>query len=640
MSDAELRFRVTGDQDVKRTLAEIRSEGRAIRDEMARNGKQSAEPLNRSLRETKKEAADLARLLKAAEAPKLNLDLRTARQLLESMNGDANRFKATLRLAGATAGEASNTLRLVHKEMAASGKEAVNFTKAIRDGNLQAQAMAAVLGKGKQALEAMQRLGKVKGLTESTEDAIELQKQYDKLQNKLNLMDDPATFAKVRQNIETTSIRRNVPQSALIAGTLEAQEKKSAGRELALDNGGSLLDQLAKSAYGDYMESGQIPESVAAQVTLFKNLKLKSAGELATVQGITRAGEEKGALSAVNVATKGGGVIAQMMGLQGTEGIPAYRKGQALLQTIGDAPGIDGNVDTAVNRAENLLAKLADPNTRERAKEAAGINIMDGNGKLRDLTPLMAEFALAEQKGTLAIPKSAQDAADAEKDPKKGIKFKDFFEIFKDMQAREGFLAVYRNREKYKELENVDPATGARILDRGFEFRANSKEGQLDEIARRDEVTHGRKLNEKFGAIRTVSDLTSQAQAEFPKLSAAAGLPGDIVGAFGSPGAKTAVDGIMYSVLAGLTGSQDSNPRLKMAQEEKKADIARLNAESAKIRKELEDAVKSGMENSRLNITNNITMPDGSKQTVTGEARTTKETAAGKTQRGKRPGVG
>lgn len=641
---AELRIVVSGDQDVKRVLADIRSQGRTIRQELALAAKDGGSALKKELSETRKEADRLEKYLKAVdqEAKRgLTVTIGQARRLFQSCNQDVNQLKYVLQQAGVKTADIKILTQQLTRELKESRREAMGLDgnmnrlkDSIKTGAFQAGAMTAAFEKAKAAVEAMTRLGKVKGLEDSTADAIELQKQYDKLQTKLGLANDPKTFAQVRKNIEDTSIRSNVSQSSLIKSVNLAQETKSAGRELALDNGGALLSQLAMTSYGDYQDEGEIPDSVKAQIILMKNLKLSGAGQLQEVQNITTAGEQQGALTAKDVATKGGGIISQLMQLQGTAGIPAYRKGQALLQTLGDAPGVDGDIDRVKVLGENLIAKLTDPNTRDRLKEAAGVETLDKEGKLRDLPTIMAELAVSQKGGKFAIPESDEDLRKAEADPKKATKFKDFFEIFKDMQAREAVIAVYRSRQKLSELENVDASVGAKMLEEGFQKRINSPEGQLDQIARRDERTHAQKLGEKFNYIRTGADAVSRTQAEHPLYAGAASIAGDVAGIAG-PKAKLAVEAGLAVVPLALGASDGGVPRHDMTVAAEQAAIKKAQEATKRSEQNIAEmkAKMAAMGGATVNLVVNV--QEGMTATVTSDAKTSKGAARGNTRQPK-----
>lgn len=614
----------------------------------------------RQLGENKKETDAVIAGIKAAGkqvGSGMVLPLREARKVLVDLGGDTKRFESAIRQAGVSMRDAKILTSQLQKELNASRKEVMgmtteskSFTKSIRDGVFSAQALAATLEKGKQALDAMKRLGKVKGLEESTADALELEKAYNRLQAKLGMVKDPTSFAKVRQNIADTSIMHNIPQAQLIEATLKAQETKSAGRELALDNGGALLKRFAKSAYGDYMEPTELPDFINSQVIQMKNFGISDDAGLNRMQGIIRAGEEKGALSAKNIATKGGGVMAQLAGLQGTSGELAVRRGQAFLQTIADAPGIDGNIDTTVNRAENLIAKLADPATRKRIKEAAGFDTFQKDGKtMRPVGEIMAGFLRAEAEGKIKLPKNDQELEEAMADPKKKLKYGAYYEIWKDMQAREGFLAVRRNKDKLKELENVDPVVGEKLFEEGYNKRLGSYEGQLSRVQMRDEETHFQKLGEKFPWIRAAATITSQAQAKSPLMSSAVDMASSAAGAVAGPKAAGWVQFGGASLVMAGTGATLGNPREKMLQDahnqslaESKERVRLATYKQASLEKEIEEAKRkvadAEVKAKDYGVNIKVVVESGMKATVTQEAKSTSQAAKSGTRRPRKPG--
>jgi len=613
MAVVEVRFRVRETGEFKKALNENKKESQALIDQIKNASKQVGGGLV--------------------------LSLRDARKIINDLGGDTKRFEAAMRAAGIPLRDAKLLTQQLNKELNASRKEVLGIeqgtgrlTRAIREGTFAAEAMHRVFDKAKQAVDAMARLGKVKGLEESTADAMELQKQFDKLQGKLSLMKDPKQFAQVRKAIEDTSVLHNIPQTTLIDAVMQAQETKSAGRELTLDKGGALLKQVAQAAYGDFMEPGEVAAYLNSQVVLMKDLGLTDAKQLHEVQGITRAGEEAGALSARSIATKGGKIIAQLKGLRGTTGIEAYREGQGLLQTIGDAPGISGDTEVAVNRAENLIAKLMDKKTQERIKKTTGVDVVDKKGNLRKLTTVFAELAVSQKGGKFKIPESDADLAEAERDPKKASLYKDWFEWFHDMQAREGALAVFKGRDKLKKLENVDPSVGHKILQEGYEGRMQSFEGQLTQRQMRDELTHAQGLAEKFPWIRAAAEVKGQFEAKHPGLASAAGVAGDVAGIAG-PKAKAAVEVGLATLAAGATGVNIEHPREKMLAEQHSAAMAESKQRTeearqrlAALEKQLADAQAKAREQG-IDLRVQVNVQEGQSATVTTEARKTAQAA-------------
>lgn len=531
MAVIEVRFRVRGQSDVAKALQDTKKESDAVVNSIRAAGKQVGD--------------------------RLVLSLRDARKVLVDLGGDTKRFEQAIKQAGVSTRDATVLTQALTKELNASRKEvlgiAVNgrdLVKALRDGAWQAQILSNLFGKAKESLEAMKRLGKVKGLEESTKDALDLNAQFDKLQAKLRLVGDDATFAKIRKNVADASILANIPQSKLVEGIDKAQDVKSAGRELALDDNGALLKQYAKAAYGSQLDTDAVPDYISSQVILQKNLGITGAREFARIQGITVSGAEKGALEASQIATKGGGVIAQLQKLRGTNKEQAYREGQAFLQKVGDSPGIDGDINTAVNRSENYLAKLADPETRKRIKEATGIDPILSNGRLRPLPEIAKAFEIAETRGKIILPKGSESFDSGTKvDAKKKVKANDIYEIFKDMQAREGHFAVRTNYQKLIDLEKVSADEGLDIIEKGFGFRVGSKSGQLEGIGVRDQATHLEKLDSKFKAIRNTSDVVSRVQANYPVTAGLIDTVSDVAGLIG-PKAKLVTEATLASGVA------------------------------------------------------------------------------------------
>jgi len=640
----ELRFIVTGDKDLKKSLAEIRQQGQQIRKDLSSAAREGAKELNKEIAETRKEADRLEKYLKAAdqEAKRgLTMSIAQARQLFKLCNNDVSVLKFTLQQAGVKTFDIKVLTQQLTRELKESRREAMGLDgnmnrlrDSIRSGTFQAQAMQAAFERGRAALEAMQRLGKVKGLEDSTKDAMELQDQFDALQEKLDLVGDPKKFAQVKKNIRDISIKSNVPQSQLIQATLMAQESQSAGRELALDNGGALLGQLAMPGYGTRVDS--IPEYIKTSVDMMKGLGFTTQPQLADAQGIIRAGEEKGAITSQQISNKGGMFIQQLAQLQGTTGHEALRRGAALFQTMGSAPGINGDFDAANVRLKDMLGKFADPRTRKRLKEGMGIDTLTKEGQLREIPTLLAEMAR-----TGAVPMTEADLREAENDPKKQAKYKDFFEIFREQESRQGVLGLLARRDKIRELERVDPAVGKRLIAEGFEHRVMGGMGQLEQIQRRDEATHLDKLAEKENTIKHTANVISLTQAKHPIVSSVAGFFGDVAGVIG-PKAKMVVEGSIAS--AAMLGSMDTTPtstRNELVMREADENIKKSQARQQQAEKEtaeIKAKIDAMSQGHQTNVNLTVRVQDGMTATVTSDAKTSRQAAQSGTRKSNRPG--
>ena len=485
----------------------------------------------------------------------------------------------------------------------------------------------------------MVKLGKVKGLEESTQDAIELQKKYDQLQRSMVLTNDPGKFAQVRKNIEEASILHNTPQAQLVSAVALAQETKSAGLELAYNDKGALLNRLAKAAYAQDISPEEYGQFVNSQVVSMKDLGLKTSSELEQKLAITRAGEQEGALKARDIDLKGGTAIAQFMGMRKTTGLTGFREGQALLQAIADAPGVSGNAEKTVNLAENLLGKFADPKTNERMKKLTGVSMRDKEGYLRDPVQFLAEFAVSQKGGKFKLPQTDADLIAAENDPKKASKYKDFFEIFTDKQAREGFIALSRGREKFRQLRDVSARTGSDILESNYEHRTRTQEGELQSQQMRDELTHSRKLAEKFSYISNVSNVVGRVRAEYPGLATGVEFASDVAGIAG-PKAKAAVQLAGAGGIALAGGANMQSPRDQMVQSER--DQSRKTAEErrnqlAASEKQLAELTAKAQEMG-IKVDVNVQVADGLSAKVTSEAKKTSKAAISGTRQNKRAG--
>jgi hypothetical protein len=474
---------------------------------------------------------------------------------------------------------------------------------------------------------------------------MELQKKYDQLQRSMVLTNDPGKFAQVRKNIEEASILHNTPQAQLVSAVALAQETKSAGLELAYNDKGALLNRLAKAAYAQDISPEEYGQFVNSQVVSMKDLGLKTSSELDQKLAITRAGEQEGALKARDIDLKGGTAIAQFMGMRKTTGLTGFREGQALLQAIADAPGVSGNADKTVNLAENLLGKFADPKTNERMKKLTGVSMRDKEGYLRDPVQFLAEFAVSQKGGKFKVPQTDADLMAAENDPKKASKYKDFFEIFTDKQAREGFIALSRGREKFRQLRDVKVAAGQDILERNYEHRIGGMEASLQSVQVRDELTHAQKLAEKFPTIFAVSNAVGSARAQNPEAMAAADLASGIAGTIG-PKAKMAVEGAIAGAIATGIGTNTTSARGMLSAERRELQFNKeMEANKTAASQALQPATKEMMEafmakqkEMGINVNVNVQVADGLSAKVTSEAKKTSKAAISGTRQNKRAG--
>ncbi len=541
MAVVEVRFRVRDDGSVGRALKEQKREADAVLDKIKQAGKQVS--------------------------GQLVLGLKDARKLLGEMGGDTKRFESAMKQAGVPIRDAKLLTQQLNKELNASRKEVVGigqesskFVKGLKDGKVVAEALNVVFERAKATLEAIQKLGKVKSLEDSTKDAMELQTQFDKLQGKLDMFNDKAGFSQIRKGVEQASVATNIPQTKLIDAILSSEEAKTAGGKLVANNA-SLLTDIGKFAYGDFMKDDEVPDYVKASIVMSENLKL-NPDQFREVQGMTVAGERLGALPARDIYTKGGSVGAQLMRARQTSGPQAFKEMQSMLQSIGDSPGIDGNTKTAVNRAENAIAKLADVETGKRFQETYGFHPYyqkgDRRGQMRPFLEISEGIKRAETEGKLKLDKDNEDLAKAKAGGGKKPGMLERFAVVKDMQAREGIYAGVSGIERQKALLAVDADKGRGIIERGFLGRIRSGEGRLDEIQRRDEAEHARQLSEKMPGIITTADVSSQMLAKHPFLTSSIGLAGDIADKVAGPKAKMFTEGIMTAGIAKMT--LDENP--------------------------------------------------------------------------------
>lgn len=620
MATVEVRFKVRDSGEFKKQIAENKKESEGLIDKIKQAG--------------------------TAAGSTLLLSLKEARTVMSSLGGDTKQFESAMVKAGVPLRDAKLISQQLNKELNASRKEVLGIASgadklatAMKIGAFGAQAMHQAFAKAEEKLAAMVKLGKVKGLEESTQDAIELQKKYDQLQRSMVLTNDPGKFAQVRKNIEEASILHNTPQAQLVSAVALAQETKSAGLELAYNDKGALLNRLAKAAYAQDISPEEYGQFVNSQVVSMKDLGLKTSSELEQKLAITRAGEQEGALKARDIDLKGGTFIAQFMAMRKTTGLTGFREGQAILQAIADAPGVSGNSDKTVNLAENLMGKFGDDKTNERLKAATGVSMIDKKGYLRDPEKFLAELAVSQKGGKLKIPATDADLIAAENDPKKASEYKVFYDVWRDKQAREGIQALLRGRDKFKQLRDVSVTAGRDILESNYEHRTRTQEGELQSQQMRDELTHSRKLAEKFSYISNVSNVVGRVRAEYPGLATGVEFASDVAGIAG-PKAKAAVQMAGAGGIALAGGANMQSPRDQMVQSER--DQSRKTAEErrnqlAASEKQLAELTAKAQEMG-IKVDVNVQVADGLSAKVTSEAKKTSKAAISGTRQNKRAG--
>jgi len=618
MATVEVRFKVRDSGEFKKKIAEDKKEAEGLIDKIKQAG--------------------------TAAGSTLLLSLKEARTVMNTLGGDTKQFESAMVKAGVPMRDAKLIASQLNKELNASRKEVLGIASgadrlsaAMKLGAFGAQAMHQAFEKVKEKMDAILKLGKIKGIEESTADAMELQKKYDQLQRSMVLTNDPTKFAQVRKNIEEASILHNTPQAQLVQAVALAQETKSAGLELAYNDKGALLNRLAKAAYAQDISPEEYGQFVNSQVVSMKDLGLTTSSELEQKLAITRAGEQEGALKARDIDLKGGTFIAQFMAMRKTTGLQGFREGQAILQAIADAPGVSGNADKTVNLAENLMGKFGDDKTNERLKAATGVSMIDKKGYLRDPEKFLAELAVSQKGGKLKIPATDADLIAAENDPKKASEYKVFYDVWRDKQAREGIQALLRGREKFRQLRDVSASAGRAILESNYEHRVGSMEGQLMGVQTRDEQTHLQKISQKFPSIFAVSNAVGAARAEHPEAMVAADLASGIAGSIG-PKAKMAVEGVIAGAVISGAGTDTGSARNKRLFDK---DIANTTSASQVLKpatKEMMDAFLEKQKEMGINVNVNVQVADGLSAKVTSEAKKTSKAAESGTRQNKRAG--
>lgn len=603
----------------------------------------------KQIAENKKESEDLINKIKqagTAAGSTLLLSLKEARTVMNTLGGDTKQFESAMVRAGVPLRDAKLISQQLNKELNQSRREVLGIASgadrlatAMKIGAFGAQAMHQAFEKVKEKMDAILKLGKIKGIEESTADAMELQKKYDQLQRSMVLTNDPIKFAQVRKNIEEASILHNTPQAQLVQAVALAQETKSAGLELAYNDKGALLSRIAKAAYAQDIPAEEFSQYVNAQVVSMKDLGLTTAAQLEEKLAIERAGEQEGALKTKDISMKGGTFTAQLMGMRKTTGLTALRESQGILQAIADAPGVSGSIDKTVNLAENLMGKIGDEKTNERLKAATGVSILDKKGYMRDPEKWLAELAVSQKGGKFKVPATDADLQAAENDPKKASEYKAYFDIWRDKQAREGIQALMRGRDKFRQLRDVSATSGREILESNYEHRTRTQEGELQSQQMRDELTHSRKLAEKFSYISNVSNVVGRVRAEYPGLATGVEFAGDIAGIAG-PKAKAAVQLAGASGIALAGGANMQSPREQMLQSEreqsKKTAEERRNALAAS-EKELA-ALTAKAQEMGIKVDVNVQVADGLSAKVTSEAKQTRKAAISGTRQNNRAG--
>ena len=461
-----------------------------------------------------------------AESDGFNVSLKVARTFAKTFNGDLERTATHLRGAGAS----TNSIRVAMAALQVEAKGVKTETKTIsqeidemegkiRRGVLAAEAIKRAFEAAGKALSDLNELAGVDSAKEGVKKSLDLDKQFNKFE-KLIEVSGPEEAAQLRRNVKNVSLSTNQSQATVLEAAIALQETKSAGREYLLENNGAGLQAFLKHAYGDFQEGSEAIESAKAGVIAAKDLGL-TATQIPEAQGILAAGEKVGSLTAKGVQTKFGGVGSQLASLRKTTGIQALRESSALAQTLGDVPGLSGNIDQVKVIAENLLSKLADSETRARLKEEAKIETFDKSGKLRPIADIVGDIS----KFRAAAPQNEQK----------------LYTVFRDIQARTGVLGLSTPERvaKLREYEGVDASAGTATIASGFIKRVFSVEGKLTAQQLQREAIDYEKLAGRAGAILQVGE-ASQKLYETP-----------VAGLIAESGAQIAQSGGVKGALVG-----------------------------------------------------------------------------------------
>jgi len=586
---------------------------------------------------------DLAEKTKKAarESDGFAVNLRTARTFAKVFNGDLEKTAQHLRASGAS----TNSIRAamaalqveakgVKTETQKTGDELGQMEGKIRKGVLAAEAIKRAFEAAGKALSDLNELAGVDSAKEGAKKSLELDKKFNKFE-KLIEVTGPEEAAQLRRNVKTVSLSTNQSQATVLEAAIALQETKSAGREYLLENNGAGLQAFLKHAYGDFQEGSEAIESAKAGVIAAKDLGL-TATQIPEAQGILAAGEKVGSLTAKGVQTKFGGVGSQLASLRKTTGIQALRESSALAQTLGDVPGLSGNIDQVKVIAENLLSKLADSETRARLKEEAKIETFDKSGKLRPIADIVGDIS----KFRAAAPQNEQK----------------LYTVFRDIQARTGVLGLSTPERvaKLREYEGVDASAGTATIASGFIKRVFSVEGKLTAQQLQREAVDYDKLADRAGAILLAGEAANKLQ-ETPILGAAA-QAGVQVAQLGGPRAAFIGAAITSLATAGsyLASNDPNNPfKYQNAQAVAAIDAQRIgniqsnSAEDQKIKDQVRAiqvaAAKNGVnldlgadsstvsykKDDGINVKVEIKVDDGKVASVTTESKDTRAAAKG-----------
>lgn len=457
--------------------------------------------------------------------------IQDARRALKDVNNDTEALKRKFKEFGLDARDSKLLIQQLNKELNQSRREALGLVQNtkplsshIRDGVIQAGLLGKAIDGARKSFETMRKLSGVPGMEEGLENAIKLDDKFEELREKLRGSGDELRDWK--GVIKDISNATGQSQEKLIEGVLKAQEARSAGRDI-LGGGGAMLYQFARQSFSD---RAPVEDTIKSSIDLMQDLKLKPE-ELPKAAGLIRAGEEAGAITAKQINTQFGGTTVSLAQKRGTSGLQALREGAALAQVIGSAPGIAGNADMAQNRLENFLNKIIDKEQVKRIQKTTGVNVLDAKtGTLRPVAEIMEAIGAKETTETAAG---------------RGGKFQiSMANMFRDAQAREGFMALYRERAKIRQMEALNPETGAAIFDANY----NTRQGSLGATLERNKI---RTSNEFYTRLPTIaptvkntSDLMSKIEEEVAAhpLGAlmASALAGPAAGAVAGAGVRAA----------------------------------------------------------------------------------------------------
>ncbi|KFB95857.1 phage minor tail protein, partial [Trabulsiella guamensis ATCC 49490] len=179
--------------------------------------------------------------------------------------------------------------------------------------------------------------------------------------------------------VQDSAIKFRVDDAELMAA-LESVNKVTGDLDFGIKNQDNLAASLAASGAGG--------ESIGALFATFQKFQMKNTQETLQAMDIANSLGKEGAFELKDAAEKATTALS-MYAAAGGKGVEGIKEGLVVLNVARDATG---DRDKAATATENLIRDLQLPKAVETLRKQ-GINVYGDDGRMRELSTLLAEVA-------------------------------------------------------------------------------------------------------------------------------------------------------------------------------------------------------------------------------------------------------